>query len=73
MGVKLDRLRQNCFSFPPLNFPAIFFSSGSAQNSDLIGLTVLARQHTNTEAVGLLYYPIAEHRAFLFRNETFKV
>lgn len=24
MGVKLDRLRQNCFSFPPLNFPAIF-------------------------------------------------
>lgn len=75
MGVKLDRLRQNCFSFPRWISLLFFFSSCSVQNSDLIGLTVLARQHTNTEAAALLYYTDRWALSFCskMRRSTFEI
>lgn len=55
MGVKLERLRQNCFSFPPLNLPLLFFffffPPALRTTLDLIGLGALAqRRRANTEA-----------------------
>lgn len=44
-----------------------FFSSRSVRNSDLIGLSVLARRHTNTRTAGSSLLPIAERRGFVLK------
>lgn len=68
MGVKSERLRQNCFSFP-VGFFYFSFSSCSVQNSDLIGLTVLALWHVHTRRFFITDLPSLE---LLFQNEMSK-